>query len=150
MTGKLPTARVEYGGNELRKTVVFANGDSELLLIRSVGPDQFRLEESSLLSLASDVMEVRFHDVIRATTQADGSLRFHEVVSKSDLQTSIWLLSRQIVESADLRSVLDDVTDLGGASEQAFGGYLLVHMPPAGAEAINERIRVLLVHNQTR
>lgn len=136
----VPTIHVEYAGDDQRKKLVFANGDSELLLVTQVASDQFRLDESSFVS----DMEVHYHDVIRASIQADGSLEFHEVVSKSGLCTTSWLLPKPIIESRDFRAVLDAVINLGGNWERAFGGFLLIHVPPGHATAINERIKALI------
>jgi hypothetical protein len=131
-----PTVPIRYDGNEERM-LVFADGDSELLLLSAVGPDLFRLEESSLLG------EGRYHDPIRVSRRDDNSLQFQEIVTPSGLQTEEWILSKDLMESHEFRLVLDWVMSVGGNWEQAFGGLLLVHVPPHVAEMAHSRIAFL-------
>ena len=128
-----PTVPIRYDGNEER-TLVFADGNSERLLFSAVGPDLFRLEESSLLG------ECRYHDTIRASRRDDNSLQFQEIVTPSGLQTEEWILSKDLMESSDFSLVLDWVMSVGGNWEQAFGGLLLVPVPPHFAETAHSRI----------
>lgn len=133
-----PIVHITADGEEPRSRIVYANGDSELLLLTSAGPGLFRLEESSLLG------EARYDDIIRASPKADGSLEFGGVASPSGLHTEEWLLSRTLIESAEFDSVLKWVTSVGGNWEQAFGGLLILHVPPHLAETARDRINFLI------
>jgi hypothetical protein len=131
---------LQYQGVGERRTLAFANGDSESLLLTQLSPEQFRVEESSVLS----EVEIYYHDVIRAAIRADGSLEFRELVSRSGLRTQIWVLPEGTIESVEFRPILDSVMKAGGNWEQVFGGVLFVHVPPPAADSIHERIKILL------
>lgn len=139
MDQKTIPVHVEYEGDDQRQTLVFDNGDSESLLLEQTGPDTFRLEESSLLG----EIDARYHDEIRASLRADGSLQFQEIVSRSGLYTQRWILSESIIESAELQAVLDSVVAVRGNWERAFGGLLLIHVPPEFAEQIDKAVKEL-------
>lgn len=140
--------------------VLFGEGDSEHLLLTALRGELYRAEESSMLG------EVRWRDVIEARTVSDGSLQlypasinihlardgeealaklqFVRVVTPSGLKTNSWILSKDIIESEALRTILDSVMELGGNWEQCFGGVLLVHLPPESSDAVDSRINELL------
>lgn len=133
-----PTVHIEPAGGEPRNRILYANGNSESLLLTSIGLGLFRLEESSLLG------EACYHDVIRASPKADGSLEFGGLAVPSGLHTQEWLLSKALIESAAFESVLEWVMSVGGNWEQAFGGLLLIHVPPDVVGAARDRIKLLL------
>ena len=121
--------------------IVFDDGSSENLLLTAVGPDTYRAEESSMLSLLIDgVGAVRYKDLIQLRTQSDGSLRFVKIVTPSGLKTNSWILPKDTIESQGFRPILDSVMELGGNWEQVFGGVLLVHLPPEVADSVEARI----------
>src|ERR1017187_5616775 len=60
--GSTPGSRITH--------VEYANGDCEELLVTPVGPNLYRLEESTLFG------EPKYHDVIEAETLSEGRLRF--------------------------------------------------------------------------
>jgi hypothetical protein len=66
--------------------VVYENGDSEQLLLTNMGPDLYRLEESSLL------FDAVYGDIIRVKMMADGALLFVEIAERSNLTTQRWIL----------------------------------------------------------
>ena len=99
----LPTIHLEFTGNDRRRKVRYADGDSEELSLEPIGPGLFLLEESSLLGHA------QYHDTIRGTLTEDGSLSFHEVVKPSGLSTHTWILSKSLIESDELRAILADI-----------------------------------------
>jgi hypothetical protein len=66
----------------------FQDGDSETLLVTPLGPNLYRIEESSVLG------EVSYHDVIEADLQTDGTVRFLRVVTPSGLTTVSWILRK--------------------------------------------------------
>ena len=133
-----PTIHLKYEGNGQGRNVIFPNGDSESLRVSSISSDLFRLEDSSLLGHAC------YHDVIRASVRDDGALEMHQIVSPSGLKTQIWVLSLKVLESDDCRELLDYVLSVGGHWERAFGGLLLLHMPPHLAKTIDSRLKALL------
>ena len=100
---------------------------SEGLLVTPMGPNLYRMEESSILKLG----EVSYHDVIEAEPQTDGTLRFVRVLTPSGLKTLCWVLSQTAAESPGLSALLDKVIAAGGYWERIFGGVLLLHLPPA-------------------
>ena len=134
----MPTMHIQYNGEDQRTLVLYANGDSELLFLTSVGPGLFRLEESSLLG------EGYYHDTIRASVRDDRSLQFHEILSRSGLHTEEWILSKDLIESSEFPVILDWIINVDGNWERAFGGLLLVHVPPYLADTIHDRISSLL------
>jgi hypothetical protein len=126
-----------YDGDEPRTKVVFSNGDSEELWLSSQGDDLFLLEESSFVRV------IYYRDVIRASREGDGSLRFQEVVRPSDLWRESWILSKQKIQSTEMQRVLQEVMDLGGNWEQALGGCLIVHIPMASAAVIKKHLEAI-------
>jgi hypothetical protein len=132
-----PTVHIQFDGDTRGTLIIYQNGDSESLIVSSVGPDLFRLEESSLLT------DARFHDIIRASPKNDGSLNFQSVVSKSGLYTEERILSKTLIESEQGQTLLDWVMSVGGMWEQVFGGMLLLHVPPQFAEALRYQIKNL-------
>jgi hypothetical protein len=105
--------------------ITFHNESSETLLVTPIGENLYRMEETSVLG------EVRYHDIIETELQDDGSLRFLRVATPSELKTTSWLISRALAESQSLSLWLDRVMASGGNWERIFGGYLIVHLPPA-------------------
>jgi hypothetical protein len=128
---------IRYEGNELRKTIQFPEDFTEELLIEEVGPELFLLKESSLAGFA------RYHDVVHATRSEDGSLLFRRIVEQSSFVTSTYILPEGTADSAELEVILSEVMDLGGCWERAFGGVLLIHLPPGKIEGFEERIKEL-------
>jgi hypothetical protein len=132
-----PTIHLQSSGDSPRSKVLFPEGDSEELLLRLIESDLYLLEESSLLGHAC------YHDVIRATPAVDGSLNFEHVVRRSGLSTTSWILPQKVIQSSELHAILSDVMRLGGNWEQAFGGLLLIHVPPQEADNIHRKIELL-------
>src|ERR1051325_10885846 len=95
--------------------------------------------ECELLKLSDNIYRVEqvvpfielvsYHDTIETTTSVDGSLIFRRVVKKSDYTKYDYAVSKKVAESAELRAVLDRVTQLGGYWERMFGGLLFVFLP---------------------
>jgi hypothetical protein len=92
------------------------------------------MEESSILT------EARFHDVIRASPQNDGSLLFQSVVSKSGLHLEERIVSKVRIESEEEQALFGWIMSVGGMWELVFGGWLFLHVPPHLAEALRDRI----------
>ena len=130
---------IEREGNAQRRTLVFPDGVSELLMVSPIDSDHFRLEESAIAILG----EAYYHDVIRASVRGDGALEFHGITERSGLLTQDWILSKDIIESPGLRLILDYLMSIGGNWERVLGGLLLVHVPPDFADTIDERMKAL-------
>jgi hypothetical protein len=103
-------------------------------MLTEVGPDLYRLEESSF---AGDAV---YGDIIRADRSATGDLTFRGIVERSPLVTQSWILSADVLTTERIRRLLSTVTDAGGMREQAFGGLLMIHAPKNIAKAIFEEI----------
>ena len=112
--------------------ISFQDGCSEGLLVTRLGPNSYRLEESSALGEAS------YHDVIEAERQPDGTLLFLRILTPSGLKTVSWILSLDYIESPDLTPLLDKVMAVGGNWERMFGGVLLLHLPPSEHDRISD------------
>lgn len=105
-------------------TLHLADGSIEgPLLMSLVGPNLYRLEESTLLS------EVFYHDVVEAEPQPDGSLRFLRVVNTSGLTQTFWFVPKGFSEAFTVSEILANVMAVGGNWELTFGGFLAVHLP---------------------
>jgi hypothetical protein len=132
-----PTVHFEYCENtaDRRTGLIFENGDSEWLMLAEVGGGLYRLEESSF---AGDAM---YGDTIHADATPNGDLIFRGFAERSALKSQSWVLSAELIESEPINAILANVTAAGGMWERAFGGVLLIHTPPAMADAISERIR---------
>ena len=132
-----PTIPVYFNFGEAgdgRNLIRYASGDSERLMLTEVGPDLYRLEESSF---AGDAV---YGDTIRANRSANGDLTFHGIVERSPLVTQRWILSADVLATERIRRILTKVTDAGGMWEQAFGGLLMIHAPENISKAIFDEI----------
>jgi hypothetical protein len=135
-----PTIPVHFNFGEAgdgRNLIRYASGDSERLMLTEVGPDLYRLEESSF---AGDAV---YGDIIRADRSANGDLTFHGIVELSPLVTQSWILSADVLTTEHIRRLLSTVTAAGGMWEQAFGGLLMIHAPENIAKAIFDEIASL-------
>jgi hypothetical protein len=118
--------------------ITLGDGDTEELLVTPVGPNLYRLEESSLLG------EVQYHDVIEAETLSDGGLRLVRVATPSGLKTASWVLPENVFESPVLKGLLDRVMAVGGNWERTFGGVLTLHLPPVEEASIVHGVKAFL------
>jgi hypothetical protein len=62
--------------------------------------------------------------------KTDGTLRFCRVVAKSHWQTYGFALSKKLIESDSLKTILNKIEQNGGQWERVLGGLLFVHLPP--------------------
>jgi hypothetical protein len=130
-----PIVHFEFENNRARHRVLYENGDSETLAMTKVGPDLYRLEESSFVG------DAVYGDVIQCKPTDDGSMLFEEIVERSKLVTQSGIFSREFLAMDRVRSILDSVMEAGGMWEQAFGGLLIVHTPAEIADAVSDRLR---------
>jgi hypothetical protein len=129
-----PTVHFNYEDSTVRSRLVYENGDSEQLALVRVGPDHWRLAESSF---AGDAV---YGDIIRVKEVDDETLLFIEITDRSNLITRSWVLSAEVLATERIQSILKCVMENGGMWEIAFGGLLMVHMPPDIAKPIFEQI----------
>src|SRR5258708_7094653 len=129
-----PTIHLECSDDEKRTHIRFGNGDSEFLVVTALGNDLYRLEQSSLLG------EAYYRDVISTSRLDDGDLLFLGIEKPSGLVVQSWVLSLEVIDSIEVRAILEDVVAVGGNWEQVFGGVLIIHTPAAHAEDFSERI----------
>ena len=92
------------------------------------------MEESSFVG------EALYGDIIRVSEADDGALMFLEVAERSTLVSNNWIMSADTLGSPGIKAILTNVMELGGMWEQAFGGLLMVHVPPDFAETIFQQI----------
>ena len=129
-----PTVHFDFDDSTVRCRLVYENGDSEQLALFRVAPDLRRLEESSF---AGDAV---YGDIIRVKEMDDGTLLFIEIADHSKLITRSWLFSAEVLATERVQSILKSVMESGGMWEIAFGGLLMVHLPPDIAKSIFEQI----------
>jgi hypothetical protein len=120
--------------------MTFQDGDSEGLLVTPLGPNLYRLEESSVFGEAS------YHDVVETEAQTDRTLRFMRVLTPSGLKTVSRILPQAKFESPALSALLDKVMAVGGNWERIFGGVILLHLPPAEQDLIVGEFNSLFGH----
>lgn len=103
--------------------ISYPDGSSEGLLVSPVGPNLYRLEESSLLG------EAVFGDVIEAEPTQEGSLLFKRVAAPSGMTTVNCVLTPEQMQAPGLQPLLDRIMSLGGNWERALDGLLMIHLP---------------------
>jgi hypothetical protein len=123
---------------ELRITFQDEYASTEALLVTPVGQNLYRAEERSILG------EVSYHDIIETELLGDGTVRFLRVVTPSELKTESWIISQACAESPRLSTLLDRVMAVGGNWERIFGGFLIVHLPPAEYDVLIPEFNSLL------
>jgi hypothetical protein len=108
---------------KLRHEILYPDGSTEHLIMTAVGPNLYRLEESSLLG------EAVFGDVIEVGLGDNEILNFRRVAIASELNTVTVFLTSDQMNAPGLQALLDKIMSLGGNWERAFGGLLIVHLP---------------------
>jgi hypothetical protein len=103
--------------------LVFRNA-RELLYMTPLGDNRYRLEETSLCGL------LRYGDTLEAYPPAeDGSIRYRRMVKRSELKTHSFILSRDVVESAEMSKLAQRIQSQGGHCEGIAGGIFIAHLP---------------------
>jgi hypothetical protein len=133
---KLATVHFEYTDNIGRSTLLYENGDSEKLALTVVGENLRRLDESSFLG------EAVYGDVIRVREADDGAFVFIEVAQRTTLVSRTWIMSADTLQNQRIKAILASVMEVGGMWEQAFGGMLMIHVPPEVAEVVFQQLNV--------
>ena len=109
--------------------MLFEDGE-ETTLVTLVGPNLYRMEDSSVL------WEPGYHDVVEAESQTDGTLKFLRVQTPSGLTTLSYILSPSLLESRAMSVFLEKVMAVGGNWESIFGGVLILHVSPVQQDFI--------------
>jgi len=106
--------------------ISFDGGKSfESLLVAQLNTDEFRLEETPLLSETI----VSFSDVIRTEKHENGGLIFRQIISKAKYQTYHHLASQQLLGDPEFKALCESILQLGGMWELALGDVFIVHIP---------------------
>jgi hypothetical protein len=116
---------------EPRQVQIFlADGSSEDLLVTPLGGKLYRLKESFLLG------DARYHDVIEAEPGKETGLQMLRIVSRSGLSVITKILSKEFINSSELAALLEKIMSVGGNWESAFGGMLILRLPPENEASI--------------
>jgi hypothetical protein len=107
--------------------VSFPDDITEDLSLTHIEGDQYRVEFSSLVADP----RVFYGDLIEINPTGDKSADFVRVVKRSGFRVSCRLIGQKTIESPLLQILLDKVMQFGGNWERAFGGVLIVHLPPS-------------------
>ena len=94
--------------------------------LMEMGTNQYRVVDA--VSVLTEV--VKFGDVIEVKHDTNGDLIFQRIIESSAWQSEVFMLSREISASDKLRTLLQQVENVGGHWEQVFGGALVVCLPP--------------------
>jgi hypothetical protein len=121
-----------------RARITFGDVTNDELLVSSLGENRYRLEEAPLLTES-----VFYGDIVEAEKQADGSLLFTQVFERSGMKNYDYILPRSSFESAEFERLLERIDEAGGHWTQAFGGVLLVSMPPKSELNVSEEVEKL-------
>ena len=134
---KTPTVHFDFADTIVRSRLVYENGDSEQLALTAVGLGLRRLDESSFVG------DARYGDIIRVKEMDDVALLFVELAERTTLVSQSWIMSADVLKSERMDAILKNVMQVGGMWEQAFGGLLIVHLPPEIAEPVIHQINGL-------
>jgi hypothetical protein len=130
-----PIVHFEFKDDRAQFHVLYENGDTEGLAMTKVGPDLYRLEESSFVG------DAVYGDVIQCRSADDGPLLFEKIAERSKLVTKSGIFSQEFLASDQVRSILDSVIQAGGMWELVFGGFLIVHTPAEIADTISDQLK---------
>lgn len=117
----------------------FADGITEDIPLAHVEGNQYRVEFSSMLSEP----RVFYGDVIEINPTGEGSADFVRVVRRSGFVVSCRVIGQKVVESPLFQGLLDKIMQLDGKYERAFGGVLIVHLPPSADFDIDEELQAI-------
>jgi Domain of unknown function (DUF4265) len=115
--------------------IVFEEGVCEDIDAELIGGDQYRLLATPLCS--SSV--AKLGDVVQLTNE--GSVwRFERLLHSSPLIILEALVTLEIAQTLEFQAFLDHVREIGGVWEQAFGGVVFIHLPPASVADLTSRM----------
>lgn len=133
-----PSLRLVFN-NESGIAVSFADDITEDLPLTHVEGNQYRVEFSSMLANP----RVFYGDVIEINPTGQNSADFVRIVKRSGFIVSCRLVGQETVESTLFQGLLDKIMRLGGNYERAFGGVLIVHLPPSANFDVDEELQTI-------
>ena len=92
-------------------------------LVTPLGAGMYRLEETEFMA------ELNHHDIIQAEDLGSSRLRYVGVIQRSELTVNSGIFSPDFLESAELVSALNWLTERGGYWQREMGGILLLSIP---------------------
>lgn len=115
-------------------------GIKQSITVIELDTDTYRIEDitASLLGF------VEYGDVIEAGKTGEDHLVFRRKIEPTRWQTSGFLLSHKVIESRQMRRILDEVERQGGYSEIIMGGNLLIALPPDSQIDVGKNISDLV------
>ena len=119
--------------------IVFEDSVCEDIEVEQLPDGHVRLLETPLASETG----ARLGDIVELKTEGSVS-RFVRIVAPSILVTLEWLVTSRVADSPEFRKTIQYVRTIGGETEQAFGGMLLVHVPSERVREVTARIEELL------
>jgi hypothetical protein len=119
--------------------IVFEDGVCEDIDTEVMTGSRYRLLATPLSSSSA----ARLGDVIELASEGD-LWRFERVLDRSPLVTLEWAVTQDIAAAPMFHELLEHVRQIGGEWEQAFGGIVFVHLPPASVAEIESRIEELV------
>ena len=126
--------------SEVGLYLVFRN-TRELLYMTPLDNNRYRLEETSFCGL------LRYGDTLEAYPPAeDGSIRYRRMVKRSELKTHSFILSREVVESAEMSKLAQRIESHGGHCEGIAGGIFIAHIPKSLSIDITHELEQLRAH----
>lgn len=129
---------MDYGSKQVIQAMM-PDGGTEELLVTQVGPNHYRLEESSLWG------EFKYHDVIETEKHGnENGVRVLRVASSSALKALSWILPESAFESSALKGVLEKVMACEGNWERTFNGMLTIHVPPLAEQSFLDEMQLFL------
>lgn len=115
--------------------IVFEDGVCEDIDTEPMTATRHRLLATPLASSSG----ARLGDVVELTSDGD-IWRFERLLDRSPLVTLDMLVTREIAGAPGFLDLLEQVRRIGGEWEQAFGGIVFIHVPPASVAEIESRL----------
>jgi hypothetical protein len=131
-----PSLRLAFNDG-LGVALSFADGLTEDIPLAHVEGNQYRVEFSSMLSEP----RVFYGDVIEINPTGENSAVLVRMVKRSGFVVSCRLIGQKIVDSPLFQGLLDKIMRRGGNYERAFGGVLIVHLPPNADLDVDEELQ---------
>jgi hypothetical protein len=110
----------------------------ETLSVQHIDENEYLLEESATFG------DVKWHDIVELAPISNDEYLFVKVLQKSGFNVCTFVLSKQVIESQDLKDLLDHVISIGGNWEIAYGGVLFTHLPPESDLNLEQALRLIV------
>jgi len=118
----------------IKVTIEFPGGWSEEVYATKLTPTTFKLE-ASLIANDFDGTPMQFRsfpdlgDTIKVAETEDKLCRFIRIVKRSRFRRHRFILNKELLNSAALERVKDEIMDLSGNWEQISRGYFKTWIP---------------------